>query len=81
MGKKTRRFRFAVASSRQRTRNKGLLTNAGAGGGALNDGPLARIVEHRALGQREVGRDACDGDPGVADRTLPSKPSTPYPAP
>ena len=28
-----------------------LLTNAGAGRGTLNDGPFARIVEHRSLCQ------------------------------
>jgi len=39
------------------------LTEAGACVGPLDDGPLAGVVEHRALGQRYVGRDACDRYP------------------
>lgn len=41
----------------------GRLTQAGARAGALDDGVLAGVVQHRALGQGDVGRHPRDGDP------------------
>lgn len=40
------------------------LTQAGAGVGALDDRPLAGVVEHRPLGQGDVSCHSGDGYPG-----------------
>lgn len=39
------------------------LTQAGACAGALDDGVFAGVVQHRALGEGDVGRHPRDGDP------------------
>ena len=41
----------------------GTHTEVGARVGALDDGVLAGVVQHRALGQRDVRRHPGDGDP------------------
>jgi hypothetical protein len=49
-GREREEGRFFLVSG-DRKAGHGLLTDAGAGRRALNDGPLARIVEHRSLCQ------------------------------
>lgn len=45
------------------------LTEAGAGVGPLDDGPLAGVVQYRPLGQRYVSCYPCDGYPATKNQT------------